>query len=62
MDELRSRTVAMLEGLSDDQVALVQDYARYLKDRRVWDDAEAALTTRPDEAPSPHVLENLVDH
>ena len=50
MDDLRSRTTAMLERLTDDQVALVQDYARYLRDKRSWDDATSILSAREDVA------------
>jgi hypothetical protein len=61
VDELRSRTVAMLDKLTDDQVVLVQDYARYLKDKRSWDDAVALLGARPERAPeSANVLEQLL--
>ena len=61
MDELRSRTVAMLDKLTDDQVVLVQDYARYLKDKRSWDDAVAILGARPEGVDeSAHALERLL--
>ena len=46
MDDLRSRTADMLHLLSDDQVALVQDYARYLRDKSSWNDAVAILSSR----------------
>jgi hypothetical protein len=32
LDELRTRTAEMLELLTDEQVMLVQDYVRYLRD------------------------------
>ena len=48
MDDLRSRTTAMLERLTDHQVVLVQDYARYLRDKRSWDDAASILSARED--------------
>jgi hypothetical protein len=32
MDELRTRTAEMLGWLTDEQVMLVQDYVRYLRD------------------------------
>ena len=60
MDELRSRTVAMLDKLTDDQVVLVQDYARYLKDKRSWDEV-AILGARPERVDdSAHALEKLL--
>jgi hypothetical protein len=40
MNDLRSRTAAMLDGLSDEQLVLVQDYARYLRDRLAWGEPE----------------------
>jgi hypothetical protein len=62
MDELRSRTAAMLEALTDDQVMLVQDYARYLKDQRAWSDAAALLNAHHDAGPrAGHALEGLLE-
>jgi len=61
MDDLRSRTTAMLERLTDDQVVLVQDYARYLRDQRSWDDAASILAAREDVAdPEGDALEKLL--
>jgi hypothetical protein len=61
VDELRSRTVSLLDTLTDDQVVLVQDYARYLKDKRSWDDTAAALGARTDAGDeSAHALERLL--
>jgi hypothetical protein len=61
MDELRNRTAAMLEKLTDDQVVLVQDYVRYLRDKRAWDDAASILSAREDVAdPQGHALEKLL--
>ena len=59
MDDLRRRTVAMLDRLTDDQVALVQDYARYLRDKRGWDEAAAILPGRDLDHES-NVLEKLL--
>jgi len=61
MDDLRNRTTAMLEKLTDEQVVLVQDYARYLRDKRSWDDGAAILAARKD-VPDPqgHALEKLL--
>jgi hypothetical protein len=61
MDDLRSRTTALLDRLTDDQVALVQDYARYLRDKRSWDDAASILSAREDASESQgHALEKLL--
>jgi hypothetical protein len=50
----------MLDKLTDDQVVLVQDYARYLKDKRSWDDAAALLAARPEPGDEAHALEKLL--
>ena len=61
MDELRNRTAAMLARLTDDQVILVQDYVRYLRDKQVWDDAASILSAREDVADAQgHALEKLL--
>ena len=61
MDDLRSRTSALLERLTDDQVVLVQDYARYLRDKRSWDDAATILSSREEAADvQGHALEKLL--
>ena len=59
MDELRSRTAAMLERLTDDQVVLWQDYACYLCDKRGWDEAANILAKREAERER-NVLEELL--
>jgi hypothetical protein len=62
MDDLRSRTTALLDRLTDDQVVLVQDYARYLRDKQSWDEAASILSVR-DEGVDPqggHALEKLL--
>ena len=59
MDDLRSRTAEMLELLTDDQVVLVQDYARYLRDQRSWNDAVAILSARDPDREG-HALEKLL--
>ena len=51
----------MLERLTDDQVMLVQDYARYLRDKRSRDDATSILSAREDGADAPgNGLEKLL--
>lgn len=61
MDDLRSRTSALLERLTDDQVVLVQDYARYLRDKSSWDDAATILPSREEPADvQGHALEKLL--
>jgi hypothetical protein len=49
----------MLQLLTDDQVALVQDYARYLRDRRSWNEAVAILSARDPDREG-HALEKLL--
>jgi hypothetical protein len=59
VDDLRSRTADMLQLLTDDQVMLVQDYARYLRDQRSWSDAVAILSARDPDREG-HALEQLL--
>jgi hypothetical protein len=49
----------MLEKLTDEQVVLVQDYARYLRDKSAWDDATAILSARDPDREG-HALEKLL--
>ena len=61
MDDLRSRTTALLDRLTDDQVMLVQDYARYLRDKQSWGEAASILSSREEGAASHgHALEELL--
>ena len=51
----------MLERLTDDQVMLVQDYARYLRDKRSRDDATSILSAREEAGdPQGSALEKLL--
>jgi hypothetical protein len=59
VDDLRRRTVAMLDRLTDEQVVLVQDFARYLKDKRGWDEAATFLRGREPDREA-NVLETLL--
>ena len=72
MNDLRSRIrvqtdgklqTAMLDGLSDEQLVLVQDYARYLRDRLAWGEPEslAELATVSGRRDDDHALQALLE-
>jgi hypothetical protein len=54
MDERRERVAALLGALSDDQIRLVEDYARSLRDldaaREAYHALEELWKSRPDHA------------